>query len=167
MESKNTENRCTHIVSSFSIQLRKYHYDLLQGTSTEDEKSGHMLIACSKFYEKVTYSATDPKRDIIATATVTYIENDLTQKSFEGCKESYKKHEINWDEDYLFHGTDKTKVDSIFTNNFDINSVPVNGRLKVRTIFGSSPAWSPVSHFVLSCLSVCVFKPELWLSLWP
>ena len=151
MESKNTENRCTHIVSSFSIQLRKYHYDLLQGTSTEDEKSGHMLIACSKFYEKVTYSATDPKRDIIAT--VTYIENDLTQKSFEDCKESYKKHEINWDEDYLFHGTDKTKVDSIFTNNFDINSVPVNGRLKVRTIFGSC---KEPSKSLCPFLSVCV-----------
>ena len=117
--------------ASSIFDLKKYHYDLINGIY-EDENSDHLFKACSKFYETATYSAScnNKKKDVISS--VTFIENEATKKSFEDCKKSYIKHGISWTEDYLFHGTDKTKVDSIFTNNFDIDSEPVHGRRKVK-----------------------------------
>ena len=118
------------------LGVKKYHYDLINGiykTNNEDENFDHLLNTCSKFYETATYSAScNKKNDVISS--VTFIENEATKKSFEDCKRSYIKHGISWIEDYLFHGTDKTKVDSIFTNNFDIDSEPARGRTKVRTM---------------------------------
>ena len=127
---------CQSQASIFDV--KKYHYDLINGiyeTNWEDENSDDLLTACSKFYETASYSHSaycNKKNDVISS--VTFIENEATKKSFEDCKKSYIRHGISWIEDYLFHGTDKTKVDSIFTNNFDIDSEPVHGRTKVRTI---------------------------------
>ena len=117
----------------FGIPMRKYHYNLIDNTSNTQEKSVHILIACSKFHEKVTYSRAETKKDVISR--VTYIENEATQKSFEDCKASYRRHGIAWTEEYLFHGTDKTKVDSIFANNFNIHCAPATKRAKVRSTF--------------------------------
>ena len=107
--------------------LRKYHYDLTNVTNYEDENFNHIQIARSIFDQNVSGVRTH------YLSSVTYIENEAIQKSYEDCRKSYEKHGIFWEEDYLFHGTDKTKVDSIFTHNFDIASLPVAGRKKVRT----------------------------------
>ena len=144
--SEECEKNIVNFASQASIfGVKKYHYDLINGihdTNNEDENSNHLLKACSKFYEMATYSAScKEKRDVISS--LTFIENEATKKSFEDCKKSYIKHGISWIEDYLFHGTDKTKVDSIFTNNFDIDSEPVRGRMKVRIL----PNYFPNSKF--------------------
>ena len=122
--------------SSF-FRVRKYHYDLINGTNCENKNLEHIFKACSKFYETTTYSGASNKKKNYVISSVIYMENEATQKSFEDCKNSYNKHGISWVEDYLFHGTDKTKVDSIFTNNFDIDSEPVQGRTKVRNCYCS------------------------------
>ena len=111
------------------IDGRWYHFDLIDGTIKEDENSMdiyenavHMQKARSIFYERaVTHFI----------SSVTYIENEAIQKSFEDCRKSYERHRIPYVADYLFHGTDVSKVDSIFTHNFDIENKPAGERTKV------------------------------------
>ena len=109
--------------------IRKNHYELIDVTNCEDENFIRIQNARS-IYEQ---NSSDSNVKTHFISSVTYIENEAIEKSFEDCQKSYKKHGISWEEDYLFHGTDKTKVDSIFSRNFDIESIPVHGRTKVRT----------------------------------
>ena len=128
-QSVNCDSQRSH------FRVRKYQYDLINGTVCENENFEHILKACSQFYETAAiYSGASYKKENDVISSVIYMENETTQKSFEDCKTSFEKHGISWVEDYLFHGTDKTKVDSIFTHNFDIDSEPVKGRTKVTLL---------------------------------
>ena len=119
------------------IDRRWYHFDLIDGTiQTIDmdensldinENAVHMRKAQSIFYERAEVTHFISK--------VTYIENGAIQKSFEDCRKSYERHRIPYVEDYLFHGTDVSKVDSIFTHNFDIENKPAGERTKVISMF--------------------------------
>ena len=66
--------------------------------------------------------------------SIVFLENRKTQETFEECKKKFKDAGFSEEETLLFHGTDASNVDSIFTNNFDIDYNPI-GREKVRVMF--------------------------------
>ena len=66
--------------------------------------------------------------------SVVYVKNRRLLQKFEGCKRRFLECGVPATETLLFHGTDCSNLDSIFSNNFMIDQNP-KGRDKVDTIF--------------------------------
>ena len=70
---------------------------------------------------------------LLEIENIVYVENKRLLQKFTECKKEFVKSGVPSDETLLFHGTDSSNIDSIFTNNFKIDEKP-KGRQKVEFI---------------------------------
>jgi len=122
-EDQEFVNKTRKLDTPRQSELEIYSFVPSEEPNFHEENALHMYIASNQFHKKFKSGRGSAKPEI---ESIVYVENRKILERFENCKREFVEKGVSDKELLLFHGTDASNLDNIFTSNFKIDFQPIN-----------------------------------------